>query len=401
MSCKRSIAPLVAATLVLLYNGPARAAPDGTPARAAIVMEQGSRRVLFEKNAHERLAMASTTKIMTALVALERGNPGDTVTVSPAAAKMPGSSIYLKAGEKLTLGQLLYGLMLQSGNDSAMAVAEHVGGSVEGFLELMNQKAQELGATDTHFASVCGLDAPGHYTTAFDLALIASAAMEREDFRRIVSAKSMRIPYDGLENGRYLRNKNKTLWLFEGANGIKTGYTGDAGRCFVGAAERGGMQLVSVILNCGPMFEESSRLLEQAFADYGIVELATPDLPVGTVDVERGVAGTVRYGAERSLRLPLTMDERERVYAQYQLSGGTVYAPVERGQYVGSGRVMLGDDVLAEFPVVALEADGVRDFRWCFYKVIEGFVWRMDRGVPGFRNIWPIAESPPAGSARN
>jgi len=276
--------------------------------------------------------------------------------------------------------------MLQSGNDASMAIAEHVGGSAAGFIAMMNAKAEALGARDTHFASTSGLDAPGHYTTACDLALIASAAMGNDVFRRIVSTKSIRIPYDGQENGRNLRNKNDTLWSFEGANGVKTGYTGKAGRCFVGAAERDGMQLVAVVLNCGPMFEESSSLMDYAFSRYDMTSVTKPGTAIGAVQVAEGVEGTVQYGTPQDLALPLDEAERARVFAEYELYGG-VQAPVAAGQPVGKGRVVLDGAVLAEFPVVSLEADGRRDYLWCLRRVIEGFVWGTSKGVPGFRNF--------------
>lgn len=390
----------------MLYNGKAGAAPDTggkeprVTARAAVVMEQSSRRMLFEKNAHERLPMASTTKIMTALVALENGGLSDIVTVSPEAAKVPGSSIYLKAGEKLTLEQLLYGLMLQSGNDAATAIAEYIGGTRDGFLAMMNARAAQLGAVDTHFASVCGLDAPEHCTTAYDLALIASAAMGNADFRRVVSTKSIRIPYDGLENGRLVKNKNKILWSYEGANGVKTGYTGDAGRCFVGAAAREGMQLVVVVLNCGPMFEEASALMDDAFARYDMTPVVEPHVALGSVPTGEGVAGAVRYGAPQKVMLPLDAEERGRVCLNLRIAAKPD-APVAEGQLLGEGRVILDGQALASFPVVSLEADGRRTFLWYMGKIVEGILWKTGGEAKGCRSIWPPAASPPEESARS
>lgn len=385
MSCKLRIALFVAAC-ILLYNGRALAAPPQVSARAAAVMEQSSHRILYEKNGHERLPMASTTKIMTALVAIENGKLGDIVTVSEKASRIPGSSIYLKAGERLTLEQLLYGLMLQSGNDAAMAIAEHIGGSAAGFIDMMNAKAQALGAQDTRFASTSGLDTPGHYTTACDLALIASAAMESDVFRRIVSTKSIRIPYDGIDNGRIVRNKNDTLWSFDGANGVKTGYTSKAGRCFVGAAQREGMQLVAVVLNCGPMFEESSLLLDDAFKRYDMVDVTQARKAIGAVSVADGVSGTVRYGAMESLSLPLSAEERQRICTEYNLNPA-VQAPITACQPLGMARVTLDGTVLAEYPVVSLESDGNRDYLWWLHQVIKGAVWRTDKGGPGYRSF--------------
>ncbi|HHY79044.1 MAG TPA: D-alanyl-D-alanine carboxypeptidase, partial [Thermoanaerobacter sp.] len=187
-------------------------------AKAAIVMDQETGRVLYEKNSHEKLPMASTTKIMTLLVALEKGNLNDIVTVSKRAASVGGSSIWLSPGEKIDMESLLYGLMLNSGNDAATAIAEHIGGSVESFVEIMNQKAKEIGAYNTHFVTPSGLDIgiDDHYTTAYDLALITRYAFRYPKFAEIVSTKEKTIPWEGKEWDRYLRNKNKLLWIYEG-----------------------------------------------------------------------------------------------------------------------------------------------------------------------------------------
>lgn len=399
MSCRRLAAALVALAILLLYNGSVKAGAGTVSARSAVVIEQTSRRVLFEKNAHERLPMASTTKIMTALVALEKGNLSDVVKVSPNAAKTPGSSIYLKAGEALTLEQLLYGLMLQSGNDASVAIAEHVGGSVDGFLALMNAKVAELGLADTHFVSTHGLDTQGHYTSAYDLAVITAAAMGNADFRRIISTKMIAIPYDNAENGRYVRNTNRILWSYEGANGVKTGYTGKAGRCFVGAAEREGMQIISVVLNSGSIFEESAKLMDEAFAAYDMVPVVEPRVAFGSAKAVEGIQGFVRYGAPQKLVLPLNQEERGRVYTHISLPAD-LNAPVARGQVIGQGSVLLDGRELASFPVISLEADGRRTYLWQLKRLIEGFIWRGN-GESGFRNIWPFAESPPGASARN
>jgi serine-type D-Ala-D-Ala carboxypeptidase (penicillin-binding protein 5/6) len=391
MNYKRLAASVVAAACILVYNGTAKADALKVTARSAVVMEQSSHRVLFEKNAHERLAMASTTKIMTALVALEHGSLTDIVTVSPNAARVGGSSIYLKAGEKLTLEQLLYGLMLQSGNDASVAIAEYIGGSVNGFLDMMNKRAAEIGAVDTHFASPNGLDCPGHYTTAFDLALIAATAMGNANFRTIVSTKGLYIPLEGQENGRYIKNKNKILWSYDGANGVKTGYTSDAGRCFVGSAEREGMQLISVVLDCGPMFEEAAQLMDETFAQYDMIPVVEPRMAMGDVQDAEGVSGTVRFGAPQKLLLPLNKEEQQRVATEIHL-WDKVKAPVAFGQPLGEGQVVLDGKVMGTFPVISLEKDDERTIGWYAKKIVEGFVWRMNGEESGYKSFWPRVE---------
>lgn len=242
-----------------------------TSAQGAVVMERSSCRVLYEKNAHKCLPMASTTKIVTALTVLNNcENLEQTVEIPAEACGIEGSSIYLRAGEHLTVRELLYGLMLRSGNDCAVALALTVGKSVEGFAEMMNQTAQSLGCKESNFVTPHGLHDDNHYTSAYDLAKITCAALSNSDFREIVSTKSVKIANEGYEYDRLLINKNKLLSSFEGADGVKTGYTKKAGRCFVGSATRNGMNVVVVVLNCGPMFEETADLLEAAFANYNL-----------------------------------------------------------------------------------------------------------------------------------
>ena len=390
MKGKAIAAALLAALLLFGYNGVAQAAPvRKVTARAACVLEQTSRRVLFEQNAHERLPMASCTKIMTALVALEHGKLTDTVKVSARAAGVEGSSIYLKQGEELTLEDLLYGLMLASGNDASIAIAEHIGGSVDGFLAMMNERAREIGALDTHFATPNGLDTEGHYTTAYDLALIAACAMDNSDFCRIVGTQNRSMPYDGVANGRVVRNKNKLLRTYEGANGVKTGYTGDAGRCFVGAARREGMQLIGVVLRCGPMFEETAALLDNAFAEYDMLPVTVADQAFGRVATDEGVESTVDYGAAREVLLPLTKEEQERIVLQLALWEPAA-TPITAGQAVGEARALLDGKTLSQFPLVALGDVERRNYFWYIQRVIEGMRWKTNGEESGSRSIWPL-----------
>ena len=237
-------------------------------AKAMCTMEASSGRVLYSKNMDAELPMASTTKIMTAITAIEDCNDVDEkFVISPKAVGVSGTSLYLRKDEAFSVRELLYGLMLISGNDASVAIGERVGGNVKNFVELMNKTAEKIGAKNSHFANTHGLDGKGHYTSAHDLALITSYALQNETFREIVSTKTTKIiNTDG--KSRYLKNKNKLLATLEGCNGVKTGFTDDAGRCLVASAERDGMQLVCVVLNCGPMFEECATLLEKGFEEY-------------------------------------------------------------------------------------------------------------------------------------
>lgn len=237
-------------------------------ASAAVLMDMDSGRVLYERNAGARMLIASTTKIMTALVAIRDGNLSDTVKVSREAAYTEGSSMYLKEGEELTLETLLYGLLLCSGNDAAVAVAEHVGGSVEGFVERMNDTALSLGMEDSSFANPNGLDDEAHYSTAHDMALLARAAMENETLVRIASTRTVSI------GGRTMTNHNKLLSYVDGCLGLKTGYTRAAGRTLVSCAERRGQRLIAVTLQDGNDWADHQSLYDYGFSAYPAKRMA-------------------------------------------------------------------------------------------------------------------------------
>ncbi len=236
-------------------------------AGAEIAMELTTRTVLTESNADKRMPMASTTKIMTAIIIAEDCNLDEEITVPDAAVGVEGSSIYLKKDERIDVRDLLYGLMLRSGNDSAVALAIHHSGSVESFVTVMNERAKRIGADNTNFKNPSGLPDDEHYTTARDLCNIACYAMNNEIFREVVSSKSH------VGKFRSFENKNKMLYRYEGANGVKTGYTLKAGRCLVSSAERDGMDVVTVVLNCYDMYERSSAILDQCFYAYKLLEL--------------------------------------------------------------------------------------------------------------------------------
>ena len=235
---------------------------------AEIIMEIDSKRVVHAINENDKKFMASTTKILTAITIIENCNLTDIVEIKKQTTGVEGSSIYLEAGEKLSIKDLLYGLMLRSGNDCALTLAVHCSGSVINFATLMNQTAQKIGAKNSNFVNPHGLHDENHYTTAYDLALISCYAMKNETFREIVSTKTINIPFTTRNYNRHLVNKNKMLNEFEGSTGIKTGYTKKAGRCLVSSCKRNGIEFICVVLNCPPMFERSKQLLSNAFFDY-------------------------------------------------------------------------------------------------------------------------------------
>ncbi len=246
-----------------------------TNAKAAIILDAKSGAVLFEKNRNIRLPMASTTKVMTALVVIENSNPDDIITVSKKSASTEGSSIYLKEGEKISVIDLLYGMLLESGNDAANALAEGCFGSIEACCSKMNEKAHDLGLIDTHFESPSGLDSENHYTTAHELAIISSAAMKNHLFRTIVSTEQHTTSTG--EKARFFSNHNRLLRTFEGAVGIKTGYTSKSGRCLVSCAAKDGEEYIAVTLHDSADWQDHKDMLSFAFGHYDSCEIAEKD----------------------------------------------------------------------------------------------------------------------------
>ncbi len=258
--------PPMGGTVLAAGNASLPTAIPGLSARGAVLMEASSGDLLFGQNENARLSMASTTKIMTALVALERMPLDTSVTVTDASVGVEGSSIYLTVGETLSLEDLLYALLLESANDAAETIAVAVAGDVPAFAALMNEKATELGLVDTHFINPHGLDAEGHYTTARELALLARAALENEDFRRIAATKRHIIPLRGKEGVRLLLNHNKLLSSYDGCIGVKTGFTKKTGRCLVSAAERDGVRLIAVTLGAPDDWRDHTAMLDYGFS---------------------------------------------------------------------------------------------------------------------------------------
>ena len=318
-----------------VYIPPDDALPKVT-ARSAVVMEVVTGEVLYQREMNERRYPASTTKIMTLITALESGGIGfdDAVTVSAAAADMEGSTMWLEQGERFRLEDLYYGMMLVSGNDAAVAVAEHVAGSVSAFAGRMTEKARAIGANHTKFTNSCGLHNPGHYTTAYDLALITAYGYKNTTFRRIVSTKERRVPLVKPPFFRNLENENMLLWIYPGANGVKTGYTDDAGRCVVTAAERDGVQLVSVVLDGAYMWNDSIAMLDYGFRNIEGRDFAKKGEKLATVHVVGGDRETVALAAKETLRLPVPHGDAS-AYRREIKAPRSVEAPVQRGDKLG------------------------------------------------------------------
>lgn len=325
-----------------------------TSAKAMCVMEMSSGRVLDQKNGDALLPMASTTKIMTAITAIENcTNLDETFEISPKAVGISGTSIYLRQGEHLSLRQLLYGLMLVSGNDASVAIAERVGGSTSKFVDMMNKTARKIGAFNTHFDNPHGLDSKTHYTSAKDLALISSYALKNPTFREIVTTKNTKITSQEGKT-RYLRNKNKLLFSLDGCIGVKTGFTDDAGRCLVSACENDNMGVVCVVLNCGPMFEESTALLESALEKYTLYDLTQNYTFPNTIAVENGRTKSVKIDTKGSYLYPLTNEEKARVRYVYNIDK-SIQAPADKDTEIGEVQIFIDNNLHFSEKVYTIE----------------------------------------------
>lgn len=364
---------LCCAAMALLHTG--AAAEEGetveSSARAAVLIERETGRVLLSCNPREPLPMASTTKVMTALMALEYGRLDEIVTVGKNAYGVPGTSIYLGLGEKITLKDLLYGLMLASGNDAAVAIAEHIGGDVNTFCQQMTRRAAELGCTDTVFVNPNGLPAQGHHTTARDLALIARQAMTYPLFRQIVSTRRASIPWEGRSYQRILNNKNRLLSSYEGATGIKTGYTRAAGRCLVFGARRDGMEVIGVVLNCGDWFDEAARLMDRAFATYELFTALDEGESLRALPVNEAQQETAYVCAGGRLCAPVPKGRVPDV--EYDLPN-QLQAGMKAGDTVGEARLLLDGETLSSIPLVLKEDLLRRDYGFELKKLLDNWM---------------------------
>ncbi len=336
---------------------PSQSIVKNTSAKAMVTIEANTKRVLYEKNKDERLPMASTTKIMTALCALESGsNLDEEFEIDPRAVGIEGTSMYLRKGEKLCLRDLLYGLILPSGNDASCAIAYRISGSIEDFVALMNKKAKELNLVNTNFVNPHGLDAKDHYTSAYDLAIITAEALKNPEFVEIIGTKSKSVKGAGGEQGelRFLKNKNKLLTSFEGCTGVKTGFTDMAGRCFVASSKRGDLSVISVVLNCGPMFEECAMLMEKAFEEYNYIEVLEPYLFYRKAPVLKGKENEVKLWTKQGFYYPLTKEESLKISYDYEIDENLI-APLEKEQVVGKLTIKLCDEVLFETEIYTMD----------------------------------------------
>lgn len=339
--------------LIVFMSEPAYAEGEqlSTFAKAAVVIDKASGRVLYNHNGDWELPMASTTKIMTGYVAVKYGTLSDIIEVSETAAAVEGSSMYLEKGEKISLENLIKGLMIVSGNDAAVAIAENVGGSVERFVEMMNETAaNDMGLKHTHFDNPNGLPSDTHYTTALELAEITRYAMDDPKFCEIVSTKSISIPWDGHEYNRELKNHNKLLGTLDGCIGVKTGYTQAAGRCLVSAVKRGDMTLICVTLSDPNDWADHTSLQNAMFEKYKPNELTTTDKVIDKIVVAGGLLGYTGVSADKAYTFPTCSEDDIKVDTGINEN---LKFPIKAGDVVGHGMVTVNGEKYGEFNLTA------------------------------------------------
>ncbi len=346
-----------------------------TSAKAMCVIERNSGRVLYSKNEHQRLPMASLTKIITAIVAIENNADLDRVIEIPKEATgIEGSTIYLKAGEHLSIRDLLFGLMLRSGNDAAVALSIATSGSVDAFMTLANDFVARLGLVNTHLVTPNGLHDDNHFTSALDLARVTAYALDNPTFAEIVKTQKTVIPNEFKANeNRLLKNKNKLLAQLADADGVKTGYTKKAGRCFVGSATRNGMQLVCVLLDCKPMFEDCAKLLERGFEEFELVDLLSAYDACGKIKVTNADETEVGIFTRSEFVYPLTAQEKSNVHITRNLPE-SVAAPIKKNQEVGQLEINLGNDLIFCEKIYTINSVESNDLKSKIEKILQGFL---------------------------
>lgn len=316
-------------------------------AKAAIAMDSATKTVLYEKNADALIPMASTTKIMTALVAIKYGNLEKKITISKSAATIRGSTVGYRAGESITVKELLYGLMFRSGNDAALALAEGIGGPDGGFLKLMNEYAVQIGALNSHFESPHGLDSEGHYCTAYDLAIITAKAKENKMFNEIVSSKT--VEAKAMNFTRSYNNINKILSQIPGANGVKTGYTGGAGKCLVSSVNVKGHDIIYVVLNCTPRWSETAKMNAYVLKNYSYKKFFSKDEIVKEVNVNKNKA-VLKLISPKDIELPI---KNGCEYKTKVVINNNLDKSIEKGNSVGTLEIYEGDRIFYREALIA------------------------------------------------
>lgn len=359
---QRIISIALAGVLLMTLLPTVRAAELEVAAPSAILMDAATGTVLYEKNAHERLAPASVTKVMTLLLVMEalesgRISWGDTVIASENAAAKGGSQVYLEVGEQMSMDEMLKSVVVSSANDCATALAEHVAGSESAFVEMMNERAAELGMEDTHFVNCTGLDdeasAAEHLTSAYDIAIMSRELLTHDEIRSYTT-----IWMDTVRDGKFgLSNTNKLVRFYDGTTGLKTGYTAAAGHCLSASAERDGIELIAVVLHCdnsSDRFQSAKTLLDYGFANYALVSAEPPE-ELTEIPVHLGTTGSVSVALRKTAPILIEKGLQAKI-TKVITTEEALTAPVEIGQQVGTMLVTAGEETLAEIPIEATES---------------------------------------------
>jgi serine-type D-Ala-D-Ala carboxypeptidase (penicillin-binding protein 5/6) len=339
------------------YSAKANVKPLSLKCMAGVVIDQDSGRILYSKNGDKVLPMASTTKIMTAIIAIEKGKLNDKVIVSHKAASINGSSANLKSGESITLEELIYGLMLRSGNDAAIAIAEHIGGSVENFVELMNDKAIELGLYNTSFETPHGLDNSEHFTTAEELAKITAYAMKNNELSKVVATKTINEGKFGKFNRSY-SNINKFLFKLSNADGVKTGYTGNAGKCLVASTKSGNGRYIAVILNSNDRWRDAEKLVKYAEENFHYIKICNKGTIGNKIKVNSKPKENkyVKGQINKDFYLPVLKNKSEQLEIQYYLPSVILMSPspstlTSPSEIIGNVAVSINNKIVSIYPV--------------------------------------------------
>lgn len=334
-------------------------------ARIALIYDRASGRIIYEKNGNKQTPMASTTKILTSIVILENADLKETVTIGSKAAGTGGSRLGLKKNDKITVNDLLYGLMLRSGNDAAVALALHVGGSIEGFADMMNKKAEELGLTNSHFVVPHGLDNEGHYTTAYELAKMADYALNIPKFKEIVSSKSATIYINGYPKA--INNTNNLLGSVSGVYGVKTGFTNGAGRCLVSSCKRGELDIITVVIGANTNNQrtaDTKELIEYAFNNFSLINIEEiiqdkfeqwKNINEGRIYVNKGIENGIKLYLEKPKKsvMAVRKDSIDKIDIEVN-SLFYMEAPVTKDQVIGNLRVIINGEEIEVLEIRAI-----------------------------------------------
>ncbi|MDK2856468.1 MAG: hypothetical protein PWQ41_1493 [Bacillota bacterium] len=367
---RRSLCACLLLFFFFLGSIDAAGAPIPLPeitADAAALLDARTGAILYARAPYTHRPPASTTKILTAIIALEKGRLTDIVTVSPYASWTEGSSIYLRPGERVTLEELIWGALLESGNDACVAIAEHLTGSEEAFARVQNSKARAIGAWDTHFVNPHGLPDPNHYTTAYDLATIARYALKNAKFQEIVRAREKEL--FGPEGSRSFISTNRLLWSYSGADGVKTGTTSEAGQCLVASATRDGRQLVGVVLHSDDRWSDAAALLDYGYAETRLLKPAGAG-EIVILQLSNGLDGDLPARLAKDLFVVVPAQKADRL--EKRVETAALRAPVERGQKVGKVSIVLDGETIASCDLIAARSVAARTFA-------SWFVWRVYR----------------------